>query len=362
MVSKQRKRKTRSGRKPKKRSVNTAEVAKEIQSYLNPFTLGATVPRIPDGKSFYSTGLKRQEVRAITIPITGSSENTLPGNVDFLLYPGVNNCCRVLGTEGTDVLPSIVGITPDQKTLLRNSTFAFKDLVDLNYREGQPFNQIGSDQVLKWRLVSAGLKITLINNAETNDGWFECARYNHHLSLGDWQLQRTDDGAAQSGSVSIIPTAALADNFKTNMANQPSYQTGRLRGLNHVFFRLKPVEKAHDFISLPENIGLQSTIVPAGTENYPGQRLSIDTANVTYESQQDALAKLIDESFDMVYIRLYGRQATTPTKLLCQCVMNYEIVYDNSSKLSSIHKKGNYTTSIRGKEYLKNSGTAEPHG
>ena len=64
-----------------------------------------------------------------------------------------------------------------------------------------------TNEIAKWRLVSSGLQMKLVNNDETNDGWFEMVRINNAMSTEDYMLQN-EGQTAVDGQTEIFSIEA----------------------------------------------------------------------------------------------------------------------------------------------------------
>jgi hypothetical protein len=95
---------------------------------------------------------------------------------------------------------------------------------------------------------------------------------------------------------------AAVTNNNTQMIDQPSYVTGKLKDIHKFVFQSRPDGLNHDFNS------------------------NTDT---------------LDNGFDCVLIRITGRTVagadTNVTKLMCHVVSNQEIVYKSTYALSRFH-------------------------
>lgn len=242
--------------------------------YKNPWSQASSNPKIPDNKAFHSCGVRLQQV----------GECTLTGSVGhILLFPGLNNgvCLVGFSTPLDPVLPythhglvsAVDGLQPDDST------------------------------IHKWRLVSQGMKLSLLNTGDHNDGWFESVRINANDLSSFAPLTfpgaRLVIGSALSAQ---LPCVDITKEF----ARHPTYSTGKLSIIDKYLFNLQPQGADHDFQVLPK--------LP-----------SID-------SQVD------NDNWDCVYVRIHGRnQPTFKTSLLVHVVSNQEIIYDEESTMSRYH-------------------------
>lgn len=270
---------TKSRRSLKGSTVKTAL----MRIIRNPFALVQDA-RIPDGRAHLSLPVKLQAVAEDQIDSTD-------GKYYLLFFPGLNNALYVHQGSGHKGLPVGAHV----------------------YTDGQGAQQDTTGQVIQWRTVSAGLRISLINNATANEGWWEACRialpkndnskYEYGLGVAGDLADRT------AGQDFVIPkptseTNALPLLIKdvASLANHPSYCTGKLRDIDHVMFKLKATGDVHEFNNLND-----------GTSN-------------------NDVGNFVDQGFDAVFIKIHGVQGQT--KLLINYVLNQEIVYDEGAELA----------------------------
>jgi hypothetical protein len=172
----------------------------------------------------------------------------------------------------------------------------------------------------KWRLVSAGLRMSLTNNSDTNDGWFEAIRVNTSYSPQDFRVTNPQAPNVNFNVYQDILTMERGIlNYDQSWANDPSYMTGKLRDIHKWMFYLQASEE-RDFKSLPstweDNIGAEHDDV-----------FTCSNASVTP-------GFMIDSGFDCCAIRLHTSSTVAlPTSMLIHSVHNFEGVYDASSTL-----------------------------
>lgn len=249
----------------------------------NPFTI-VTDARIPDGRAHMSLPVKVQQVKEINQPASG--------RVEMLFFPGLNNALHIWETDNFENNNFIDPIASHAQT-------------DEN---GVQTNASG--QIIQWRTVSAGLRVSLVNNAVTNEGWFECARISLPKESEGWiHLNRTGYGGNPVGPINAA-TYAVATGDSNNfvpadrgaLRNHPTYATGKLRDIDQVMFNLRATCDVHEFNTLKD-----------GTSN-----------NEPY--------RMVDEGYDAIWIKLHGVPAVT--KILTNYVLNQEVVYDEAAELA----------------------------
>ena len=258
--------------------VTRSPLQDQLSVYFNPFSTRTTNPKIPDGKCHLSSGLRLQAVKEFT--------NDATGTMDFLMIPGLKT--GVLAVNTTDA-------TGNMNYTNHADMAGATDLVQAGVNESQ---------INKWRVVSQGLKVTLVNNSDENDGWFEAIRVS---------VTNNSTAFSQDGNGNYIPTGGALpgiDETSSSLPEHPSYTTGKLRDIHRHLFQLKPHTDDHDFVTLP------STIPQA-------------------EWEVGAKSPILDDSLDAIYVRIHGRAgAETPTRVMLHIVSNQEVVFDEGNAMS----------------------------
>lgn len=234
-------------------------------SFLDPFDAKINQPKILDGSVTRSSGLKFRSTGNITLDATGADNY-------IAIFPGLSNgLAWRLGSGGTlnvttAPYPTHLGTTADRANVRRA------------------------------RLVSSGLKLSLLNSSDDNEGYWEAIR----IPVEQMVLV---DLAAPNGEEYRLHTNVN----QTNFANFPTFQTGRLRDLHRFLFKLNSVAPDHPFKEI-----LTSSAVPTAIDCY-------------------------DTGFDMIVIRLVGRiDAVTPTMLQYDFISNQEVVYKDDTVMARL--------------------------
>jgi len=282
-------------RRYRKKRYVTTKTPSSLIAMKNPFSGTNTSPKIPDGKAYDSAGLRLMTSKTIT--------TLSEGEIWIMFFPGINNGIWIHhkgdNVEETSPYPQHFVVT----------------------KSGDFFQQSENECIAKWRLVSQALKISLINNDEMNDGWWESIR----AMISGHQL-REFGLINQNGKFIVGPGTAPAGNTTDpmpgldmstlNMVEHPTYSTGKLKDIEKVTFQLKPTGKDHDFI----NCDLV----------WKDDGTSPNTA-------------IMDTNFDCIFIKIFGRRAADgnkPSNLLLHAVSNQEVIYDEGAILSRHHTKG----------------------
>lgn len=265
------------------RSYRRTAVRRQLSSYMNPFTT-ATDVKIPDGKSLLSKGIKHNQ--SFSLGLEGDT-------CTIVMFPGLSN--------GFHVLNGQINGSPTPATMVYDNA-PVRDFTS---------NAWLNEQINKWRLVSQGLKINMVNNMDDNDGWFEAARCN--VSFDD---NADFNYTSVEGNALLTPGPTFPYISPTeNMANSPSYMTGTLKAIGRFKFHLMPTSREHEF----------HRICTAGTSS------GADTKDEG------------DESFDCIVIRLHGKAGVT--QLHVQHVANHEYEFHHTS---SLHHTQTYSKAAPG--------------
>jgi hypothetical protein len=331
-----------------------------LQLYKNPFALGFSTPKIPDGKGTSSVGVRQQCVFE-QIPAIGS--NTM----DIILYPGLYNGLMVYNA-------AVSGFNYGYKqyeTFNVNLLKGFGDDAVFRFASG----------LRKWRIVSQALKLRLLNSSDDNEGWFESVRFNLSpdgssfgqvatnylgLALGTTPFNRkpfiTDGEGGQS--LAIPMPWVISEMTTASLMSHPSYCTGRLRDVHQMAFQLKPSNGSHDFIEVDTSYTVNKNSTGVGTiyhtsTNAEGVTTYSDfhwtgrgetddysqillrdrvtegdplTSKVNYDVDELIRAQ-VDNSFDCILIRIHGNHSGNQgaTRLLMSWIANQELVFDPTS-------------------------------
>ena len=309
------------GRYGRKSTMKSVARRSYNQLLYNPFAKTNMAPKIADGREYMSSGIRLQ----------GVTELKCDGEPFYVaVFPGLSNGIWASHTGvAAATVPSLNAapyIIPYKNHYVGNVT---KDPDIDVYTLTQDLNQT----IAKWRLVSQGIRFQLLNNSDENEGWFEMIRYQMYPAKTQLSVTKMGDGPV-SGVMALSGAAAnTMPGYKIdaneNLCEHPTYQTGKLRHLNRMIFKLFANTGDHEFISLPG----------------------------TYTCSND-FEKLIDTSFDCLLFKIHPRSvdstvpASQPTKLLCHVISNQEIVYDESSTLAR-HMTSNGNTSGASKRIVR---------
>lgn len=262
----------------------------QLAVYRNAFSTATTNPKIPDGKAYHSSGVRLQAVKEWI--------NDGTTTMDFLIFPGLNNGLIMAKAN-----------TTNGRYLSYPSHGVFTAAENI-------FTQTPATAIDKWRVVSQALKVTLVNNSDENDGWWEAVR----VQLSNSASIKFDPVATGP----IVGTDVAADKLPNvdvdrQMVENPTYVSGKLRDIHRHVFQLAPQGADHDFNEL----------------------------GIAIDNTSTGVYSLLDRNFDAIYLRIHGRTGTSsPTRVMTHMVCNQEIVYDEGATLCRYHSETTMTPSF----------------
>ncbi len=348
--------------------------------FKNPFARSSITPKIPDGKTDFSAGIRFQNI----------AEHVMDpeGVMTFILYPGFGAGVRVLGTLASY---SQGGIAPNGfPNAFGGGGVVFQPLTSQgSWNIGSQNNPTAtvpqnnayrSDATLQqtlnqWRLVSQGLRLSLTNNAQENDGWWESIRLTVPTDTEYWGYSPAGGAnAVDYTNCRIVPRYDVGTHNQDagfSIVDHPTYKSGKLRDIHKCTFKLNSRNGDHNFTEINDNFTLDlgdgnynfsvpnrvnggpaivpqelGQVTPLRFDAAVSSTISVGppvTTTNTYASGLVALADgpsalqfknmNLDMNFDLVIVRIHGRPASTvsvnstPTRILSHLVSNQEIIY-----------------------------------
>lgn len=229
---------------------------------INPFDK-TVPPKLQDGKKTSSSGLRLRSTGELVL---STDRTTIVALIPFLGHS------LIWSLDGTNAV--------------RSKTY-----------KGHMNTQADRDNVKQARLVSQGLKMTMINNADQNEGYWEAARLPVDISEFSLANDMTLDNPLEANFSQIIDP-------EIDLSNYSTYQSGKLRDLHRYQFKLNSTDTNHDFAEIHT--------VPT-------------------------IKDVLDEQFDVVILKLHGRAQTgAPTSLLYETMSNQELIYAQETALSRL--------------------------
>lgn len=456
----------RSGTKMKilrrKTTTTNPALAALKKAILNPFSVGIA-PKIPDGKAWLSTAMKLQSVSEIKFGVDHSLIPEVPNgfddatkfpsyqahdSVELLFFPGFNNMLLIKQDAPTNPMtwwkcdeggynPAVNGQYPfgdygrqldwnipvplyQHNSLRLGEYIPIDDNVPTgtqNPDDPAPFRVRGGSETViqpeensridKWRLVSCGLKISCVNNAASNAGWYEAARITIPKNGQEWALQpqpwgpffasavqNTNDPNAgeekglqawtEKTALYVTSKYTFLDSFlnpgglprpqsrppglkgwpsrlpyvdsASDMENNPTYTSGKLRDMHKIMFKLRPLTDEHEYKDVPTKFARHD-----GGNNWPfGTPIEAESrADLTPYLSNNA-SSLVDDVFDAIHIKIHAEDGV---RLLIHYVANQELVYDENSIVQRVATRNVMAGHDRDIAYIYNSsipGAAAP--
>jgi hypothetical protein len=260
-----------------------------VAALKNPFSTRTIHPKVPDGKTHISSGQRLQAVKTIPAAVG-------PFVHEILLFPGLNNSVTALASGANT--------TPATATNVDFGT-THAPLITGGGGAGTARQSDQSQLICSWRTVSCGLRLNLVNNADSNEGWFEACRVNlcdptKFTVVEPVQTQNSDPVYVAASALSAAQLAEVAPFNTQNMAISPTFISGKLRDIHKYSFTLNPNTNDRPFRPMP-----------AFGSDIP-------------------MSSLVDTSMDAVLIRIHG---SASTQLMAHVVHNQEIIYDENTAL-----------------------------
>ena len=247
--------------------------AAQVAILTDPFSM-VSQPKLWDGKKAASSGIRLRTTGEITLDQAG---------------------------------PTYLCLLPGHSTCLAWQTAPANDHYNVPFK-GHLASPTDRANVKLARIVSAGLRLTMINNSDQNEGYWEAARIS--VQPSDFTVDTTTGAlrykATQPTDPTLVGTGLAGSNPVPNivLSNHQTYQSGKLRDLENVQFKLNSIDNEHDFTPIFEPI----------------------TADM-----------FLDQTFDMILIKLHGRQQNTgPTQLMYDAVSNQEVIYIEDTSLARL--------------------------
>lgn len=316
------------------------EALEQLAVMYNPFLRTTEQPKIPDGKVNVSFGQK--------YTVTEEYINTGQPTMHMFLIPGQSGGLYVANCQdfGTGVIGNVG--TPNY-----NGAGGFNIT---NYDDpGKRTTTTAREPYHSWRIVSQGLKLSLLNNAEENDGWWEAIRFHPVHDFTDFSLYPHNNDVAK-GYMPFNLNAFTQQQGRSNLSDDKTYIAGTLRELHHHQFNLHPIQDECDFQRVFTPVDFNDTRRNADLVTYKCGEGTLD-ANTYRPGQFDAIDSYVYKGFDMIYIRLHCRPATpTPSRILAQLACNQEIIFDTDANEHKYQSKTHSVGNIESLNKARNAG------
>jgi len=252
--------------------INLDPVKMSLQTYtkslLDPFDKGMSQPKLLDGKVARSSGIRLRATGEITCNSAGSTY--------IALVPGASNvvCWRV---DDDPLVPEVTA-PPFQGHL---------DSVE---------DRLNVKSV---RTVGTALRLSLVNSADQNEGYWEAARI--PTSALDFLFNEPDPVNAP-GVVNTGVSMTLGD---LDLSNYQTYLTGKLRDIHRYQFKLNAIDNDISF-----------------------------TRILTEPPMVD---QFVSEQWDTVIIKVHGRvEVGAPSMMMYDCISAQEVIYKENTALARL--------------------------
>lgn len=244
------------------------------KSLLDPFDKGMSQPKLLDGKVSRSSGIRLRATGEITCNGGGSTY--------IALIPGMSNvlCWRV------DNDPLIPEVTP--------SPF-----------NGHLDSEPDRSNVKATRTVGTALRLSLVNSADQNEGYWEAAR----VPTSSLDFTFTETVAGDPLAVPPIPsqsnTAVYMNLGALDLSNYATYLTGKLRDIHRYQFKLNAIDNDINF----------SRIL----------------------AEPPVVDQFVSEQWDTIIIKIHGRvEVGAPSMIMYDCISCQEVIYTENTALARL--------------------------
>lgn len=237
------------------------------KSLLDPFDKSVSQPKLLDGKVSRSSGIRLRATGEITCNSTGSTY--------IALIPGISNviCWRV------DSDPLIPEETPTP----------FQGHLD---------TETDRENVKGVRTVGTALRMSLVNSADQNEGYWEAARI--PTSALDFSFTETSPGPP-----AVTNSAVYMSMGDIDLSNYQTYLTGKLRDIHRFQFKLNAIDNDINF----------SRIL----------------------TEPPSVDQFVSEQWDTVIIKIHGRvEVGAPSMIMYDCISCQEVIYKENTALARL--------------------------
>lgn len=348
------------------RSSTRKSVSGDMLGYMNPFA--DTDPRIPDGS--VSESLTKTHRNTQMIQLLANS------TYHILMYPGFSSGYFVLkGTVGSLDLQGVGSIwdvneyKPKTQDILDSTprvlsfTSGTGEAIAANHSSDVDFQH--NCDVAQWRLVSQGIRLSLLADDDKNDGYFESCRLKADRSHENFMLvDRKDSPCTPTYGTGVLnitindalltPRPSIIKSVNTtDIAENDGYSAAPLKMIGAAMWQLKPLDDDHSWITFQDGYNVDAGTMESLKRSVGYQQAATYTTNYTTtpsvnhpsvhapaqrpdEGWNRMTKEFVDPNHDMVYIRVFTGANTK--QLLIQHKANHEVVYKTGSTLSEFHK------------------------
>jgi len=250
------------------------------KSLLDPFDKAMSQPKLLDGKVSRSSGIRLRATGEITCNGSGSTY--------IALIPGASNviCWRA------DSDPLVKETTPQ----------AFQGHLD---------SVADRENVKGVRTVGAALRLSLVNSADQNEGYWEAARIpTNSLDMSFNELVPADPGDPAAvppvpPTDAVVSTGLSQTLGSLDLSNFQTYLTGKLRDIHRFQFKLNAIDNDIKF-----------------------SRILTEPPQIT---------EFVSEQWDTIIIKIHGRvEIGAPSMLMYDCISCQEVQYKENTALARL--------------------------
>ena len=321
------------------KTANTPEATACLEVALNAFSDATMQPRFPDGKASESVGMKYQMINEV-------EQQANKGVMEIMFFPGLNGCTTVKNATSKS-LGAVNSTANSALSKFQRVTNHVTGLTTLAADNAITFEQQAERHVAKWRGVSYAMLLSLVNNSEENDGWWEACRITMSSDVDEYMASLDITPGVSSQPFNVFPD--IPNLTSSEMLNSASYCTGKLRNIHNVLFQLNPEYEDHDFVDLTRKSELRLDPTPnsdigqpfdTDTIIYKGNKLLSGSSN---RVNDESVSQFVDHTYDGIFIRIHGVEPNPATgrsasRLTMHTVMNQEIVYDEKALNAKFHQ------------------------
>jgi len=238
------------------------------KSLLDPFDKGMSQPKLLDGKVARSSGIRLRATGEITCNSAGSTY--------IALVPGASNvvCWRV------DDDPAVPEVTAPP----------FQGHLDSVEDRGY---------VKSVRTVGTALRLSLVNSADQNEGYWEAARI--PTSALDFMFHEPDP----TGAPGVVTTGVSMTLGDLDLSNYQTYLTGKLRDIHRYQFKLNAIDNDISFTRIL--------------------------------TEPPSVDQFVSEQWDTVIIKVHGRvEVGAPSMMMYDCISAQEVIYKENTALARL--------------------------
>lgn len=264
-------------------------------------------PRIMDGAVAESQTSYLKDLRTVTVPANTTGV--------ICILPGLS----VITASVADISASAATYTATNED----------GYLDTTAMAGASGNMFMGGPAAKWRHVSTGTKVTLLNTSEENDGWFSCYRLAQLPAIDSILVADSTTAGTAYCAPDNTYLEGLSDN--TESQNRGSHFAGALKDIDKYYFRLHPYAEEHPFITLDGGFEITATGTYAGGP----PKIWLPTVGNS-QSFRPIRERFFDDTFDGIVILI--KTGAHASSLLLDTCRNIEVVYRNTSNLARFHK------------------------